>query len=329
MNGVKRRLAQGLLRGFAVFLIFVALAGASARGQQRVEPPPPPEPPDEGDQSVELAANLVTVTVVVRDALGALVTDLTPADFTISEGGKRQDVDRFYRQGEVPLRLALLFDASISIKDRLAFEKRAAERFFSQVLRPGDQAALFSVSTEWRVEQPLTGSAGALVDATERLKASGITALYGAVQGASKNLGAVDGRRVLVILSDGYDTRQRETLAATLEAAQRGDVVIYCISPAGAGDDLSASGKVGGETLRRLADETGGRAFFPPIEVKPYLEAEALDAIYRQILEELQAQYVLTYYSTTPSDDQRFRTIHVTVDRPGVKVSARKGYYAK
>jgi Ca-activated chloride channel family protein len=223
----------------------------------------------------------------------------------------------------------MLFDASISIKERLDFEKRAAERFFSQVLGPGDQAALFSVSTEWRIEQPLTGSAGALVDSTARLRASGITALYSAVQGASKYLGDVDGRRVLVVLSDGYDTRQRETLAATLEAAQRNDVVIYCISPSGAGDDQSASGRIGGEALRRLADETGGRAFFPAIEVKPYLEAAALDAIYRQILEELQAQYVLTYYSTTPSDDQRFRPIKVTVDRPGVTVSARKGYYAK
>src|SRR5262249_12895074 len=158
-----------------------------------VEPPPPPEPPDEGDQSVQLSANLVPITVLVRDGSGAIVTDLAATDFTITEDGKRQDVDKFYHQGEVPLRLALLFDASISIKNRLDFEKRAASRFFSEVLRPGDQAALFSISTEWRLEQPLTGSAGALVDATDRLTASGITSLYNAIDGASKNLGAVEG----------------------------------------------------------------------------------------------------------------------------------------
>ena len=329
MHGVRRLSAQGLVRGLAILLVFFVLAAASVRAQQPIEPPPPPEPPDEGDQSVELAANLVTVTVVARDASGALVTDLTPADFKITEDGRRQDVDRFYHQGEVPLRLALLFDASISIKDRLDFEKRAASRFFTEVLRPGDQAALFSVSTDWRLEQPLTGSAGALVDATDRLAAAGITALYGAIQGASKNLGAVEGRRVLVVLSDGYDTKNRETLAATLETAQRNDAVIYCISPAGAGDDQSPSGRIGAEALHRLAEETGGHAFFPPIEEKLSHETATLDAIYRQIIEELQAQYVLTYYSTTASEDKRFRTIRVEVDRPGVTVSARKGYYAK
>jgi len=242
---------------------------------------------------------------------------------------KRQDVDRFYHQGEVPLRLALLFDASISIKDRIDFEKRAAARFFADVLRPGDQAALLSISTEWRVEQALTGSAAALTEATSRLRAAGTTSLYGAIQGASKNLGAGDGRHVLVVLSDGYDTRQRETLASALEVAQRNDSVIYCISPAGAGDDASASGRIGATALRQLADQTGGRAFFPPIQEKLSQESATLDAIYKRIVEELQAQYVITYYSTTSSEDKGFRTVSVAVNRPGVTVSARKGYYPK
>lgn len=317
------------VRGILSLLLAALVAASTVRAQQPVEPPPPPEPPDEGDQSVQLAANLVTLTVVVRDASGALVTDLAPKDFTITEDGKRQDVDKFYHQGEVPLRLALLFDASISIKDRLEFEKRAASRFFSDVVRPGDEAALVSVSTEWRIEQALTPSAESLTAATSRLTASGITSLYAAVQGASRNLADADGRRVIVILSDGYDTRQRESLANALEAAQRGDIVIYCISPAGAGDDQSPSGRLGAGALRRLADETGGRAFFPPIEAKLTDEAATLDAIYQRIIEELKAQYVITYYSTTSPEDKSFRSIQVAVNRPGMLVSARKGYYPK
>jgi Ca-activated chloride channel family protein len=317
------------IRGLLAVMLVAIVAGSSAVAQQRVEPPPPPEPPDEGDQSVELAANLVTLTVVVRDASGALVTDLEPADFTITEDGRRQDVDKFFHQGEIPLRLALLFDASISIKDRLDFEKRAAARFFADVLRPGDEASLVSISTEWRIEQPLTTSAVALTEATSRLTAAGITSLYGAVDGASKSLGEAQGRRVLVVLSDGYDTRQRESLAGALEAAQRSDAVIYCISPSGAGDDQSPAGRIGASALRRLADETGGRAFFPPIEEKLSHEAAALDDIYKKIIEELKAQYVITYYSTTSSADKGFRTIHVSVNRPGLTVSARKGYYPK
>jgi Ca-activated chloride channel family protein len=328
MNEVRRATARRAIRAIAATLLFAVFAGGAARAQQP-EPPPPPEPPDEGEQSVELAANLVTVTVVVRDAGGGLVTDLTPADFTITEGGKRQDVDQFYHQGEVPLRLALLFDASISIKNRLDFEKRAASRFFTQVLRPGDQASLVSVSTDWRFEQPLTGSAGALVDATERLSAKGITSLYGAIEGASKGLGAVEGRRVMVLLSDGYDTKQRETLAAALESAQRNDIVIYAVSPSGAGDDKSSSGRIGAEALTRLAGDTGGHAFFPPIEEKLWQESATLDGIYKRIIEEIQAQYVLTYYSTAAADSTGFRSIKVAVDRPGVTVSARKGYYPK
>ena len=101
----------------------------------------------------------------------------------------------------MPLRLALLFDSSLSIKNRLDFEKRAASRFFTYIMRSGDRVALVSVSSVWRVEQPLTGSAGALVDSLNRLKAEGITSLYSAVMGSSRDLGENEGRRVIVLLS--------------------------------------------------------------------------------------------------------------------------------
>ena len=131
----------------------------------------------------------------------------------------------------------------------------------------------------------------------------------------------------MVLLSDGYDTSGKNQLPQTLEEAQKADVVIYAISPFGLGESINVAARVGSETLRRLTTETGGVAFFPPIERDQRLEGEALDRIYSRLVEELRAQYVLTYYSTSPKDGS-FRTLKVDVTRPGLKVSARKGYYA-
>jgi Ca-activated chloride channel family protein len=339
-------------RALLLLTILTLIAGGTATaqqegqgdGQQRprwVIPPPPPEPdiepepePEpvdvtpEGGQQVELSANLVTITVTVRGPSGDLVTDLAPDDFAVYEEGVQQEVDKLYRGEEMPLRLALLFDSSLSIKNRLDFEKRAASRFFTYIMRSGDRVALVSVSSVWRVEQPLTGSAGALVDALDRLKAEGITSLYSAVMGSSRYLGENEGRRVIVLLSDGFDTSGKNQLPETLEVAQKSDVVIYAISPFGGGEATNTAARVGAATLRRLADQTGGVAFFPPIEPDQKKEDAMLDEIYRRLAEELRAQYVLTYYSNSPKDGA-FRSLRVDVKRPGLQVLARKGFYAK
>lgn len=326
---------------FVTALLLAGLVSVTVVAQQRqsphVEIPPPPqepvtEPPpvEEPPQTVELSANLVTIAVVARTVNGDLVSDLSASDFAVYEDGKAQEVDQFYKQGDVPpLRLALLFDASLSVRTRLDFEKRAASRFFSQAFRPGDQAALYSVASTWTLMQPLTGSVGSLVDATDHIEAGGTTSLYGAVISASQYLGESEGRRVVVLLTDGYDNAARETLAGTLESAQRNDIVIYGISPSGTGDSKSQVAKLGSAALDKLCEQTGGRAFFPPIEMTPEAEVQSLDRIYQRIIAELQAQYILTYYSNEPAKDGRFRSLRVAVRRPGVSVSARKGYYAK
>jgi Ca-activated chloride channel family protein len=323
------------LRAIAVALASLAPLVCAPRVEpsQGVPPPPPepgarPAPKAQENDEVRLDANLVTVTLVVRDAAGALVTDLGPKDFAVYEEGASQDVGGFYRTDEVPLRLALLFDASISVKDRLDFEKRAASRFFADVLGPRDQAALYSVSTDWKLEQGLTASADALGAALRRLNADGITSLFGAIDGASRYLGGVDGRRVVLLLSDGYDTAGETTLDASLEIAQRSDIVIFAISPAGTGGEVTPAARIGEASLRRLAEQTGGVAFFPPVERDNARETASLDEIYRRVAAELRAQYVLTFYSSAPRDG-RFHALRVDVKRPGLSVTARKGYYAK
>ena len=281
-----------------------------------------------GDETpLQLSADLVTVTVVVRDRSGALVTDLTADDFAVYEDGRRQEVEQVSRRGEIPLQLAFLFDASMSVKPRIDFERRAAARFFATALGPNDRAALFSVATTWKLEQPLTDSAAALAAAAGRLRPEGITSLNDAIGAAAEYLGEARGRRVILLLSDGYDTAERLTLEKALAAVQRADAVVYAVSPAGTGTDFTAVGRIGGASLRRLADDTGGLAFFPPPREKLWQEAEELDRIYARIVEELKAQYVLTYYASE-SARSGFRSLRVEVRRPGLTVSARKGYIA-
>jgi Ca-activated chloride channel family protein len=305
-------------------LLLAALPGASAREKAAPQAPTPQD-----DAAVQLSSNLVTVTVVVRDASGNLVTDLTADAFSVFEDGAPQQVDQLYRQGEVPLRLAFLFDVSLSVKFRIDFERRAAAKFFADALKRGDRAALFSVATEWRLEQELTESPDTLVNAMQKLEVGGITSLYGAITEAARYLDAVEGRRVVVVLSDGYDTAQEQTLEETLASVHRADAVVYAISPVGVGADVSTAGRIGAAALRQLSAETGGRAFFPPVKAKREEEAADLDAIYRTIVDEIRSEYVLTYYSTKPGSGGEFRTLRVEVRRPGLSVSTRKGYFAR
>jgi Ca-activated chloride channel homolog len=310
------------LKFIAACVAFVALAGLPVVSAQSAAQ-------DADDTPLELSANLVTITVVVRDASGSLVTDLGPADFTVFEENKRQEIDQVLREGEVPLRLAFLFDASKSVRDRLDYSKRAASGFFTAAIKPGDQFSLYSVATDVRVEQPLTGSVGTLVDKLARIDAEGMTAFHDSIRQASGDLRSVDGRRVILALTDGYDTNSKASFAAALEAAQRADVVVYAISPAGAGDALNSHAKLGLENLRRLCTDTGGVAFFPPIEFKRWQEEQTLNIIYKRITEELRAQMVITYYSTSDPQADGFHDLRVQVNRPGLTVSARKGFYDK
>jgi Ca-activated chloride channel family protein len=281
------------------------------------------------DQDIQLSSNLVTVTVAVRDASGALVTDLKPEDFSVFEDEVQQEIEGFFREREIPLRLALLFDASISVAKRLDFERRAANRFFSNMLRPGDQAALFSISTEWKLEQPLTSSPTALAQAAARLRADGITSLFGSIDAAAKYLAPTDGRHVIVLLSDGNDTGSSIKPEEALASAHLADAVIYAICSTPEAPASKPLDRIGQQTLRALCKHTGGSVFVPSADASSEREAAELDAAYAKLLEELRSQYVLTYYSSRPANDGTYRKLRVEARRPGYTVAARAGYFAR
>lgn len=315
-----RRLALPAL----VALLFALPAPA------RQVPQPRPVPRDD-EPAIELASNLVTLVLVVRDASGALVTDLEAQEFSVYENGAPQEIDRFFRQDEVPLRLALLVDTSLSVEKRLEFERLAADRFLTTALRPRDQAAVISVSTTPRVVQGLTASLGELAAATATLRAEGVTLLYSAVDLAARALAGAEGRRVILILSDGNDVGSSISAREALESAHRADTVIYAIGTPGVLGLSSPTPleRAGQEALRALCSQTGGTAVFPAPRAGRADERAALDEAFAKLLAEIRAQYVLTYYSATPAARAGFRSLRVEAKRPGLSVLARSGYYGK
>ena len=334
---------------FAVCLLPFAL-GQSGRqpqqpSQQHQPPPPKPTPkaneapaqesrprraaeePQDDSTPLKLSADLVTVITSVTDAAGNQINDLAQSDFQIFEDNQAQDVAGFYREGQLPLRLIFLFDTSSSIRHRFDFEQRAAAQFFRQVLRPGDQAAIMSVSTDPKIELQFTSNIDQLVATLAGLKPEGATALYNALIEAARYIRPAEGRHVLVVLSDGTDTASASTLAQALTEVQKSDAIVYGVHSTGIAPSANVQDLAGEFALKAMCEDTGGKAFFPPIYEEQKKEARDLDEIYKRVAAEVRAQFVLTYYPKTPPHANVFRNIRVAVKRPGVQVRARRGYY--
>jgi Ca-activated chloride channel family protein len=309
----------------AAFLVVVAgYAGRYTFGQEsrprRAEP--------QEDKPVRLTADLVTVLTSVSDQLGNQINDLTEKDFAVFEDNVQQDIVGVYREGDVPLRLVFLFDTSSSIRHRFDFEQRAAARFFRQVMRRGDQAAIISVSTDPFVETQFTADVDRLVDALRQMKPGGATSLYASLVEAARYLRPAEGRHVIVVLSDGTDTSSKATLAQAMTEVQMSDVAIYAVHSTGVAPSVNVQDLNGEYVLKAMSEDTGGRAFFPPIHDESEKESRDLDQIYKRIAAEVRAQYVVTYYSKSMVRDGRFRSVRVEVKRPGLTVRTRRGYYA-
>lgn len=286
-------------------------------------------PPDEGqdEKPVKLSADLVTAITSVTDSAGNQINDLTQQDFAIYEDNSLQDIAGLYREGQLPIRLVFLFDTSSSIRHRFDFEQRAAARFLRQVMRPGDQAAIMSVSTDSRIEVQFTQDVDVLANGFARLRPEGATSLYNALVEAAKYLRPAEGRRVMVVLSDGTDTASAATLAQALTEVQKSDAIIYAVHSTGVAPSANVQDLAGEFVLKAMCEDTGGRAFFPPIHEDQKKEARDLDEIYKRIAAEVRGQYVLTYYSNSEARPGVFKNIRIEVKRPGLQVRNRRGYY--
>ncbi len=286
---------------------------------------------DEGD-IVRVDSALVPIPVSVTDAQGRAVTNLKLEDFLLQIDRTAAEIGDVFRS-DTPVRLALLFDNSSSVFQAREFEKKAAVRFFKRVLDPNkDLAALYSVASGIKLEQPLTKNTSDLIRAIDGLaEPKGATALLDAIIQSANYLQDFQGRRVIVIVSDGEDNLSDATLEETVRAVQAANCQIYVVKTTEFENFKRSGERTGSANVRylsaerrmqELASQTGGAVYSP-------IDERELDAAFTQISAELSQQYILSYYPQDESDKRgEFREIFLTVKTgQTLTVRTRKGYY--
>jgi VWFA-related protein len=271
------------------------------------------------DTQIRVEVEAVNVLVTILDDDGRFVTDLNQDQFLIYEDGKLQEITNFARRVDLPLRIGLLIDTSSSVRMKLDFEKEAAINFIRSVMRYRDRALLVEFDEGVSLLHDFTGRPTAIIEKIRELRAGGGTALLDAVFTVSLEKMTMEGvRKTLIVVSDGQDLNSKRNLAETVMAAQTSDVTIYTIGTSRFG---ASGSKRGEDLLKRFAQETGGRAFFP-------YSARLMEDSFDQINEELRSQYSLTYVPKNKDWDGRFRKIEVRVEGgKGYTLHYKKGYY--
>ncbi|WP_263357517.1 VWA domain-containing protein [Acidicapsa ligni] len=271
---------------------------------------------------LHMNVKLVNVFTNVTDGTGAIVGGLTKDDFSLKEDGRAQRIAVFERQSELPLNLVLAIDTSGSVRKDLPLEQDAARRFVHVLLRGQDQISLLEFSTEVRQVVAFTNQANRIDRGLSSLRGGPATALYDAIYLASQSLAPRQGRKVLVLVTDGGDTANTVTYAQALEQALRGEVMVYSIIDVPI--EASAGRDTGGEhALITLAEQTGGRYF--------YASDGGLDKAFNQVSDDLRTQYLLAYYPTHQQPGMNFHHIQVTVPRATAEsfnIRYRTGYYS-
>ena len=286
------------------------------------------EPGSAQDQATQptfrAGVDVVSLAVTVTDRDQKFVTDLAAEDFFLYEDGKQQEVT-FFTQEHLPIALALLMDTSASMLDRMETAQEAAIGFARQ-LRPDDLAEVVDFDSRVDVLQEFTSDIDQLELAIRQTSAGGSTSLYNALYISLRSLRkaplrAEDIRReAIIVLSDGEDTSSLMSFEEVLELAKRSETAIYTIGIK-SDDDKDRSGfRESDFVLRQLAQETGGRSFFPD-------SVDDLAEIYQLISDELSSQYALGYVSNNPLRNGRWRRIVVRIDREDVHARTKQGYY--
>lgn len=329
--------------------VFNILGQAKQQGQPPVKPAtkpptkpaptqtsPPPIAPVKKETKAEeedpgpllkIDSKLVAVPVSVTDANGEPVKGLKPEDFRLEEEGRAQQLVTLGDPGETPVELSLLFDVSGSVFEKFKFQQEAAARFLKQVLKPRDAGSIFVIGMESRMSLPRTVDLNKILSGIQAVQPTKEgTAFFDTVADSAIYIGKTAGpgtRHVLVVISDGEDNRsEKYKIGEALQELQRNDCLFYAINPSGPSIWLNRVSVKGNDGMVALARQTGGASFLPA-------KFEDLDAVFKQIANELQSQYLLGYYSNDDKADGGFRKIAVNIPkRPELRVRARQGYYA-
>jgi len=302
-----------------------ASTSAAAPAQAGQTATPPDASKSEADESIATiskAVNEVRVIFTVTDRHGHYIKDLKKEDFKVIDDRVPASVLSFRSETDLPLQVGLLIDASNSVRDRFKFEQEAAIEFLNATLRPHyDEAFVVGFDVTPEVTQDFTDNTEKLSMGVRALRAGGGTAMFDALYFACRDKLLKHGqtgpvRRAIILLSDGEDNQSHVTREEAIEMAARADAIVYTIST-----NISGMKGAGDKTLERIADATGGRAFFP------FQMRDVADA-FLSIQEELRSQYAVGYKPANFIADGRYRTIEIQGPGKGMKVRTRKGYYA-
>ncbi len=305
---------HGPLRSLTVALVISSAATAIAQ-----EPDQP---------AFRTGVDLVALNVTVTDENDRYVTDIDVEGFQLFEDGAQQEVT-FFTRTQLPIALALLMDTSASMADRMSTAQEAAIGF-AERLRNQDLASIIDFDSRVDILHEFTNSLDALTSAIRQTSAGGSTSLYNAIYISLKELAKIGAaataeeeirRQAIVMLSDGEDTSSLVGFEEVLELAKRSNTIIYSIGLRSRDIRTRRGFREADFVLRQLAQETGGRTFFPE-------QVEDLPEIYQRISDELSSQYTLGYVSKNPIRDGRWRRVVVRVDRPNVGARTKQGYYA-
>ncbi len=293
-----------------------------AAGQTAPAPDNSESNSDDSIATIKARVNEVRVVFTVTDRHGRYIKDLKQNDFKVIDDQKPAELRSFNSETNLPLQVGLLVDASNSVRDRFKFEQEAAIEFLNAIIRPHyDKAFVVGFDATPEVTQDFTDNTENLSAGVRMLRAGGGTAMYDALYFACRDkllkqeqTGTV--RRAIILLSDGDDNSSHVSREEAIEMAQRADTIVYTIST-----NVSGMKGKGDKVLERIADATGGRAFFP------FQMRDVSDA-FVSIQEELRSQYAVAYKPANFVADGRYRTIEILAQDKGLKVRTRKGYYA-
>jgi VWFA-related protein len=323
-----------LIVAFGSMILSAQDASAPANGaasQQASTSAPdqkPSDPADSNDQklpTLRTRTDEVNVVFTVMDKKGRHITDLKQNDFRVVDDNKPPDQIRsFQAETNLPLMVGLLIDASNSVRDRFKFEQESAIEFLNQTIHlQKDKAFVVGFDVTPEVTQDFTDNTEALAHGVHDLRPGGGTALYDALYFACRDklLKTAKGltvRRAIILLSDGDDNQSHVTREEAIEMAQRAEAIIYTIST-----NVSGTKGQGDKVLERIADATGGHAFFP-FQIRDVANAFA------EIQDELRSQYAISYKPADFKRDGHYRTIEIVAnDRKNFRVRSRRGYYAE
>ncbi|MCP4661905.1 MAG: VWA domain-containing protein [bacterium] len=268
---------------------------------------------DVGDPGDEIDVDLVEVYTTVLDRHGRFVTALTAQEFRVLEDGESQEILRFGTVENLAVNVALLMDVSSSMRRRVELATASAQRFFETVLRPTDRASLLTFNHDIRRLVPFTHDVGRLRWGAVGTRAWGTTRLHDGLIFTVHSFGGLEGKRALVLLSDGQDVDSDFYFKQVLEYTLRSGVAVYPIV-------LDVDDEVTVANLEQLALETGGRFF-------AIGAVSELDRVYRRLEEELRSQYLLVYRPPEGKPRRAFRRVEVEVLRDGLRTRALRGYY--